>query len=95
MSQVQLPQTAAVLPLQVPLHAAKALQRQNTFARSTLMRDTNDTVRRLARSNGTYLNLIRPLKTNGLIWPNKAQQGRICHLRFFRHNYSVWEIRRL
>jgi hypothetical protein len=30
--QVQLPHTAAVLPLQVPLHAAKALQRQNPFA---------------------------------------------------------------
>jgi hypothetical protein len=30
--QVQLPQTAAVVPLPLPLHAAKALLRQNPFA---------------------------------------------------------------
>jgi hypothetical protein len=31
--QVQLPQTAAAVPLPLPLHAAKALLRQNPFAR--------------------------------------------------------------
>jgi hypothetical protein len=30
--QVKLPQTAAVVPLELPLHAAKALQRQNPSA---------------------------------------------------------------
>jgi hypothetical protein len=30
--QVQLPQTAAAVPLPLPLHAAKALLRQNPFA---------------------------------------------------------------
>jgi hypothetical protein len=31
--QVKLPQTATIVPLELPLHAAKALQRQNPFAR--------------------------------------------------------------
>jgi hypothetical protein len=31
--QVQLPQNAAAVPLPLPLHAAKALLRQNSFAR--------------------------------------------------------------
>jgi hypothetical protein len=33
LQQVQLPQTAAAVPLPLPLHAAKALLRQNPFAR--------------------------------------------------------------
>jgi hypothetical protein len=32
--QVQLPQTAAAVPLPLPLRAAKALLRQNPFARA-------------------------------------------------------------